>query len=90
MGYHPLQRNNDLSLFKSVQLIMALLVSSIITAQTKLDLSNLNDFNNPTANWRIGGTVHADINKSHQLSYTQGNGIIPILSMATWILNLIV
>jgi len=76
MGYHPLQRNNDLSLFKSVQLIMALLVSSIITAQTKLDLSNLNDFNNPTANWRIGGTVHADINKSHQLSYTPGNGIL--------------
>ena len=76
MGFHLHLKMNRFSILKSVQLLLALVISSIVQAQIKLDLTSLSDFNNPTANWHIGSTVHADINTSHQLSYTPGTGIL--------------
>lgn len=52
-------------------------------AQIKVDLSTLNAFKNPTANWNIVGNVIADINKPYTFTYSVGNGILMNLPNAT-------
>ena len=76
MGYHPNFRINVVSYFKSGIAIFALLINLNLTAQTKLDLTTMSEFNKPTANWHIAGSVYADINKSHHISFTPGTGIL--------------
>jgi len=49
MGYHPNFRMYVLSCFKSVIAILAILISLNLPAQTKLDLTTMNEFNKPTA-----------------------------------------
>ena len=76
MGYHPNFRMYVLSCFKSVIAIVAILISLNLPAQTKLDLTTMSEFNKPTANWHIAGSVYADLNKSHHISFTPGTGIL--------------
>ena len=76
MGYHPNFRMNVVSCIKSGIAILAILISLNLPAQTKLDLTTMNEFNKPTANWHIAGSVYADINKSHHISFTPGTGIL--------------
>jgi hypothetical protein len=75
MGYHPNFRMNVLSFLKFGIAILAILINLNLPAQTKLDLTTMNEFNKPTANWHIAGSVYADINKSHHISFTPGTAL---------------
>lgn len=79
MLYHPsfrLNKLNKMKLMKYLIAMAAIMISMNLPAQTKLDLTTLNEFNKPTANWHIAGNVYADINKSHHLRFTPGTGIL--------------
>ena len=53
-----------------------LLILSVAFAQTALPLTDLSFFKSPSANWRIGGDVNADLNSTGRLTYTNGTGIL--------------
>ncbi|WP_276500237.1 family 16 glycoside hydrolase [Terrimonas pollutisoli] len=53
-----------------------LLILSVAFAQTTLPLTDLSFFKSPSANWRTGGDVNADLNSTGRLTYTNGTGIL--------------
>lgn len=53
-----------------------LLILSAAFAQTTLPLTDLSFFKSPSANWRIGGDVNADLNNTGRLTYTNGTGVL--------------
>ena len=61
---------------KSICFFLALICFQTISAQTKIDLTSLNDFKNAGANWHIAGDAHADITKNHVLNYSAGVGVL--------------
>ena len=64
------------SVAKGFTLIVGLISCQLLSAQQKLDLSDLSSFNNPGGNWHIAGDVNADISKSHTMTFTPGVGIL--------------
>lgn len=60
-----------------------LMISEALNAQVKIDLTSLNSFKNPTANWHIVGNVIADIKKSNTFTYSAGNGLLMNFPNAT-------
>lgn len=83
MGYHPNFRMYVLKRSQFLMVVFTSLISIHLKAQTKLDLTTFNDFNKPAANWHLAGSVYADINKSHHLSFTPGTGILVNLPDST-------
>ena len=61
---------------KSIHLLLALFCCQLLSAQNKINLNSLQDFDNAGANWHIAGDVQADINKSHSLHFTPGVGVL--------------
>jgi hypothetical protein len=72
VSYHP---KNYLAI-KPIIFLLALISFQIISAQTTIDLTSLNDFKNAGANWHIAGDAHADITKNHVLNYSVGVGVL--------------
>ena len=50
--------------------------NQLLIAQKKIDLSDLKEFNNAGGNWHIAGDVKADFNKSHDMTFSPGVGIL--------------
>ncbi len=61
---------------KTIHLLLALFCCQLLSAQIKINLNSLQDFDNAGANWHIAGDVQADINKSHSLHFTPGVGVL--------------
>ncbi|MFC0772087.1 family 16 glycoside hydrolase [Terrimonas alba] len=61
---------------KFICAVPLLLILSVAFAQTALPLTDLSFFKSPSANWRIGGDVNADLNSAGRLTYTNGTGIL--------------
>ena len=61
---------------KPINFFLALICFQTISAQTKIDLTSLNDFKNVGANWHIAGDAYADITKNHVLNYSPGVGVL--------------
>lgn len=64
-------------------LFVGLISCQGLSAQQKIDLSDLSSFNNPAGNWHIAGDVFADISKSHTMTFTPGVGVLVNLPNAT-------
>ncbi len=47
-----------------------------VQAQSKLALSNLDDFKNAGANWHLAGTVKADLAQKNILAFSPGTGVL--------------
>jgi hypothetical protein len=62
--------------FTLICLIPAFFAGQLLTAQPKLDLSNLLAFKNAGANWHIAGDVHADLEKNNTLAFSNGTGVL--------------
>lgn len=71
------------ALLKNASLALSLLCCQLSIAQKKIDLSNLKEFNNAGANWHIAGDVKADLNKSHDMTFSPGVGILVNLPNAS-------
>jgi len=71
------------SVAKRLTLLVGIISCHFLSAQQKIDLSDLSNFNNPGSNWHIAGDVLADISKSHAMTYTPGVGILVNLPNAT-------
>jgi hypothetical protein len=64
------------ALLKPSFLLLSLFCWQLLIAQNKIDLSDLKEFNNAAGNWHITGDVKADFNKSHDMSFSPGVGIL--------------
>ena len=64
------------SVAKRFILFVGLISCQWLSAQQKIDLSDLSSFNNPGGNWHIAGDVFADISKSHTMTFTPGVGVL--------------
>ena len=69
--------------FSLLKCFFFLMISEALNAQVKIDLTSLNSFKNPTANWHIVGNVIVDIKKSNTFTYSEGNGILMNFPNAT-------
>jgi hypothetical protein len=57
-------------------LIISVLSSKGLKAQTPMSLNELSAFQKPGPNWRQAGNVNADLNKDNVLIYFAGTGIL--------------
>lgn len=64
------------TLFKTSFLLLSLFCWQLLIAQKKINLSDLKEFNNAGGNWHIAGDVKADFNKSHDMTFSPGVGIL--------------
>ena len=71
------------ALLKPSFLLLSIFCWQLLIAQKKIDLSDLKEFNNAAGNWHIAGDVKADFNKTHDMSFSPGVGILVNLPNAS-------